>query len=371
MAKAPVKYYVVDAFTDSAFKGNPAAVCLLEEERDEKWLQAVAAEFNISETSYLTRITDSVSPYPRFRLRWFTPVTEVDLCGHATLATAHTLFATGLVNSNIIEFDTLSGILTAEKVSDSNPTDVSKIQNGRHHCFLIELNFPAVPITEFNSSEVSAISKALNGAQLIDVKRTTTADDLFVVLPSAKSVIELEPQFDAILKCPGRGIIVSGVSPSDSEFDFSSRFFCPKNGINEDPVTGSAHCSLALYWSEKLRKCDFMAYQASARGGILGLHLDKKNQRVLLRGKAVTVMEGSLLVVLPCGKSVAELQPSFDDIKRLGARGIIVSGIASPESGFDIASARGGMVKVHLDEENQRVFLQGKAVTVMEGTLLV
>ncbi|OMP05009.1 Phenazine biosynthesis PhzF protein [Corchorus olitorius] len=296
MAKAPVKYYVVDAFTDSAFKGNPAAVCLLEEERDEKWLQAVAAEFNISETCYLTRITDSASPYPRFRLRWFTPVAEVNLCGHATLASANTLFSTGLVNSNIIEFDTLSGILTAKKVSDSNPTDVSKIQNGGHDCFLIELNFPAVPITEFNSTEVSAISKALNGAQLIDVKRTTTADDLFVVLPSAKSVIELEPQFDAILNCPGRGIIVSGVSPPDSEFDFSSRFFCPKYGINEDPVCGSAHCALVKYWSQKLGKCDFVAHAASPRGGIVKVHLDEQNDRVFLRGKAVTVMEGCLLV---------------------------------------------------------------------------
>ncbi|XVF32609.1 hypothetical protein REPUB_Repub17cG0097100 [Reevesia pubescens] len=297
MAKAPVKYYVVDAFTDSAFKGNPAAVCLLEEERDEKWLQAVAAEFNISETCYLTRITDSVSPNPRFRLRWFTPVAEVKLCGHATLASAHTLFSTGLVNSNIIEFDTLSGILTAKKFPDDNPTAVSKIQNGGvHECFLIELNFPVVPLTEFNSAEVSAISKALNGAPMIDIKRTTTADDIFVVLPSGKSVIKMEPQFDDILKCPGRGLIVSGVAPPDSKFDFISRFFCPKYGINEDPVCGSAHCALAPYWSQQLGKCDLVAHAASPRGGILKIHLDEQSQRVLLRGKAVTVMEGSLLV---------------------------------------------------------------------------
>ncbi|XP_022771084.1 uncharacterized protein LOC111314216 isoform X1 [Durio zibethinus] len=297
MAKTPIKYYVVDAFTDSAFKGNPAAVCLLEEERDEKWLQAVAAEFNISETCYLTRITDSASPNARFRLRWFTPVAEVKLCGHATLASAHTLFTTGLVNSDIIEFDTLSGILTAKKVPDVHPTAISKIQKGgAHECFLIELNFPTVPITEFNSDEVSAIAKALNGAPLIDIKRTTTADDIFVVLPSGKSVIEMEPQFGDILKCPGRGLIVSGVAPPDSEFDFISRFFCPKYGINEDPVCGSAHCALAPYWSQKLGKCDFIAHAASPRGGKLNIHLDEQNQRVFLRGKAVTVMEGSLLV---------------------------------------------------------------------------
>lgn len=297
MPKTPVQYYVVDAFTDSAFKGNPAAVCLLEEERDEKWLQSVAAEFNISDTCYLTRIIDSASPNPRFRLRWFTPVAEVKLCGHATLASAHALFTTGLVNSDIIEFDTLSGILTAKRVLDVNPTDVSKIQNTAvPECFLIELNFPTVPVTAFNSAEVLAISNALNGATMIDIKRTTTADDLFVVLTSGKSVIEMEPNFDEILKCPGRGIIVSGVAPPDSEFDFISRFFCPKHGINEDPVCGSAHCALVPYWREKLGKCDFIAYQASARGGILNLHLDEKNQRVLLRGKAVTVMKGTVLV---------------------------------------------------------------------------
>ncbi|XWS31601.1 hypothetical protein CRYUN_Cryun23aG0090400 [Craigia yunnanensis] len=298
MAKQPVKYYVVDAFTESAFKGNPATVCLLEEDRDDQWLQAVAAEFNLSETCYLTRSNVS-SHTPRFRLRWFTPVTEVKLCAHATLASAHTLFTTGLVNSDIIEFDTLSGILTAKKGQYVKaPTDVSQIQNGEEHqnCFSIELDFPIVPYTEFDSTEVSAISKALNGAAVIDIKRTTPDGDLLVVLPSAKSVIELQPQIDDIRKCAGEGIIASGAAPTESGFDFASRCFFPKYGINEDPVTGSAHCTLAPYWSQKLGKCDFIAYQASARGGILSLHLDEKNQRVLLRGKAVTVMEGTILV---------------------------------------------------------------------------
>nr|KJB23122.1 hypothetical protein B456_004G082200 [Gossypium raimondii] len=260
-------------------------------------MQAVAAEFNISETCYLTRITNSTSPNTRFRLRWFTPVAEVNLCGHATLASAHTLFTTGLVNSNIIEFDTLSGILTAKKVPDVCPTNVSEVQNGGvSDRFLIELNFPTVPVTDFNSAEASLISKALNDAPLIDVKRTTTADDIFVVLQSGKSVIEMEPRFDDILKCPGRGLIVSGAAPPDSEFDFISRFFCPKYGINEDPVCGSAHCALAPYWSQKLGKLDFVAHAASPRGGIVKIHLDEQNHRVLLRGKAVMVMEGSVLV---------------------------------------------------------------------------
>ncbi|XVF32606.1 hypothetical protein REPUB_Repub17cG0097000 [Reevesia pubescens] len=235
MAKKSVKYYVVDAFTESAFKGNPAVVCLLDEDRDDQWLQAVAAEFNLSETCYLTRINGSSSHTPRFRLRWFTPVTEVRLCGHATLASAHTLFTTGLVNSDIIEFDTLSGILTAKKVPDVRvPTDVSHFQNGEHHqiSFSVELDFPIVPITEFNSTEVSAISKALNGAAVIDIKTTTPDGDLLVVLPSAKSVIELQPQIDDIRKC-GEGIIATGASSTESGFDFASRCFFPKYGINE------------------------------------------------------------------------------------------------------------------------------------------
>ncbi|XP_030947142.1 uncharacterized protein LOC115971388 [Quercus lobata] len=302
MAKKPVKYYVVDAFTDSPFKGNPAAVCLLEEERDEQWLQAVAAEFNISMTCYLTRLTDTgsdslKSPNPRFHIRWFTPVAEVELCGHATLAAAHTLFSSGLVNSNIIEFVTLSGILTAKKVLEIKASDSSDIQNGEaQECFLIELNFPTVPAIDVNSAEVSSISSALNGASVIDIKKITTSDALFVVLLSGESVIEIQPDFDAIRKCPGLGIIVSGAAPSGSGFDFYSRIFWPKLGINEDPVCGSAHCTLAPYWGKKLGKCDLVAYQASARSGVLNIHLDEQNQRVLLRGKAVTIMEGSLLV---------------------------------------------------------------------------
>ncbi|KAG5514423.1 hypothetical protein RHGRI_035745 [Rhododendron griersonianum] len=290
MGKKPVKYSVVDAFTDSAFKGNPAAVCLLEDERDDQWLQSVAAEFNISETCYLTRITEPDSEtrdsVPRFHLRWFTPVAEVKLCGHATLAASHYLFTSGLVNANKIEFLTLSGVLTAKRAPETEQMDS-----------FIELDFPVVPLTEFDSAEIPAISKALNGASVIDLKEATTDENLFVVLPSGKIVADLQPQIDEIRRCPGRGgVIVTGLAPSGSEFDFISRYFCPKGGINEDPVTGSVHCALAAYWSKKLGKCDFVAYQASPRGGILNLHLDENRQRVLLRGKAVTVMEGSILV---------------------------------------------------------------------------
>ncbi|KAM7256536.1 hypothetical protein ACFE04_012277 [Oxalis oulophora] len=293
MAKKPVKYYVVDAFTDSPFKGNPAAVCFLEDERDDEWLQAVAVEFNLPMIGFLTPDQNST----RFNIRWFTTVNEVPLCGHATLAAAHILFTKGLVSSDLIEFDTLlSGILTATRVNDCTFANGSTMQNGKiQDKFLIELNLPAIPNVEFNSTDVSAISQALGGVPIVEVKKT--ADNrLIVLLPSAKCVEKLLPKIDEILNIPDAdGLIVTGVAPPDSGFDFKSRFFAPKLGLNEDPVCGSAHCSLAPFWNKKLAgKCDFVAYQASHRSGILNIHIDVKNERVLLRGKAVTVMEGSI-----------------------------------------------------------------------------
>ncbi|CAL0316166.1 unnamed protein product [Lupinus luteus] len=299
MAKKPVRYWLVDAFTESAFKGNPAAVCLLDEENasreDQKWMQHVAAEFNISQTCYLLPIPTSNS-IPRFHLTWFTPIAQVKLCGHATLAAAHTLFSSGLVQTGIIEFATLSGLLTAKKVPAINITDASNLPNGKtHDTFYIELDFPADPVTEFNFVEASQISGALKGASIIDIKRTN-ADNLFVAVTSGNNVTEVQPQHDAIVKCPGKGIIVTAVAPPGSGFDFYSRYFAPKFGINEDPVCGTAHCALASYWSKKLGKSDLNAYQASSRGGVLNIHFDEQNQRVILRGKAVIVMEGSILV---------------------------------------------------------------------------
>uniref|UniRef100_A0A1J3IQ03 Uncharacterized protein n=1 Tax=Noccaea caerulescens TaxID=107243 RepID=A0A1J3IQ03_NOCCA len=291
--KKRVKYLVADAFTESAFKGNPAAVCFLDDDnqRDDAWLQSLAAEFNISETCFLTPITDD-RDFPRFRLRWFTPAAEVDLCGHATLASAHILFSNGLVDSEIVEFDTRSGILTAKRVPLT-----SELNDGEQESttFLIELNFPVVPTYEFNSADdLSVLSKALNGATIVDIKATKR--DLVVVLSSWESVTELQPRIDEISKCPCQGMIVTAAASAGSPYDFCSRYFAPKVGINEDPVTGSAHCALAHYWSIKMNKCDFLAYQASSRGGTLRVHLDKEKQRVLLRGKAITVMEGRVLV---------------------------------------------------------------------------
>lgn len=291
-----VKYVVVDAFTDCEFKGNPAAVCLLEEEREDEWLQSLAAEFNISETCFLTRIVASDSPNTRFQLRWFTPVAEVELCGHATLAAAHFCFTSNLANGNTIEFSTLSGILSAKKVLEPKAPDSLGHENGEpEKPFFIELDFPAIPSTDCNSNDTSLVSKTLGGVSAIDIKKTT-GDDLLAVLPSAKAVTDLQPKLENIQNCPGRGLIITAVAPSGSGFDFFSRFFCPKLGINEDPVCGSAHCALAAYWSKKLEKCDFLAYAASPRSGIVKMHLDEQNNRVKLQGKAVLVMEGSVIV---------------------------------------------------------------------------
>ncbi|KAI3831312.1 hypothetical protein MKX03_034098 [Papaver bracteatum] len=299
MEKKPVKFSVVDAFTDTAFKGNPAAVCLLEEERDEEWLQAVAMEFNISETCYLTRIhnhdddrdqeTDDSKSNPRFHLRWFTPVAEVELCGHATLAAAYVLFSSGLVKSTVIEFLTLSGILTAKKIPKGPKVSCTSKED-----FSIELDFPTVSVIECDPTDIPSIPLTLNGASIINIKKTNTTGFIIVELASGQIVAELEPQFDELLKCSAAGVIITGSAPHGSEFDFFSRFFCPKLGINEDPVCGSAHCALAPFWRKKLGKSDFLAYMASPRGGVLDLHLDEDTQRVKIRGKAVTVMEGSV-----------------------------------------------------------------------------
>lgn len=217
-----MKYYVVDAFTESAFKGNPAAVCLLEEERDDEWLQALAAEFNISMTSYLIPIQQETK-IPRFHLRWFSPIVEDNLCGHATLAAAHVAFSSGLVDRDVIEFMTQSGMLTAKKISSINGS-TSGMKNFQNHeakdVFYVELDFPADPISELKFDDISLISGVLSEASIVDVKRTEIQDDLIVMVASAKNVTEVQPHFDAIYKLPVRGVSVSGVAPPESGFDF-------------------------------------------------------------------------------------------------------------------------------------------------------
>ncbi|CAA7056303.1 unnamed protein product, partial [Microthlaspi erraticum] len=218
----------------------------------------------------------------------------VDLCGHATLASAHCLFSNGLVDSEKVEFVTRSGILTAKRVINTIEINDGEVKGGS---FLIELDFPVIQTSDINLSDDSSamITKSMNGVTIVDIKATAN-NNIIVVLPSMESVIDLQPRIDEILNCPCNGIIVTAAGFEGSAYDFYSRYFPPKFGIDEDPVCGSAHCALAHYWSLEKKKCDFLAYQASARSGTIGIHLDKEKQRVLLRGKAVTVMEGHILV---------------------------------------------------------------------------
>ncbi|XP_072984132.1 uncharacterized protein [Typha latifolia] len=302
MAKRSVRYAVIDAFTDAAFKGNPAAVCFLEAEGgvvDEQWMQSVAKEFNISDTAFLSRATSAVNsdagggdpPSPRFHLRWFTPVSEVNLCGHATLAAAHFLLISGLVKCDTMEFLTKSGVLTAKKVLGLKHLGTSNfsLSEGEEK-FSIELDFPLIPVVDCNSLETPSIPETLNDASIVNMCKTATDGDLIVELASGKEVADINPNFTELKECPGRGVIITGQAPAGSGFDFFSRFFCPKLGVNEDPVCGSAHCALAPYWGKKLEKQCLIAYMASPRGGRLDLQLVEETQRVRIKGEAVTIM---------------------------------------------------------------------------------
>lgn len=261
----PIPLLQVDAFTDKPFSGNPAAVCFLEDEQDAVWMQAVAGEMNLSETAFVRRLEDG------FELRWFTPAIEVDLCGHATLASVHALWAEGVVAiEQSIRFHTRSGILTASRNGD-----------------FIELDFPAVPVMECEAP--AGLLDALDVEPSFVGK---TKFDAFVVVESEKAVRALQPDFRRLAEIPTRGFIVTSQS-DDAKFDFVSRFFAPAAGIDEDPVTGSAHCSLAPFWAERLGKSEMTGFQASYRGGVVQVRLN--GERVILGGKAVTVLRGELV----------------------------------------------------------------------------
>lgn len=257
----PHPIYVVDAFTDQPFAGNPAGVCLLESYPDSAWMQKVAAEMLHPETAFLV---------PRgadYDLRWFTPTVEVELCGHATIASAHTLFETGYAG-DLIRFHTLSGVLTAQKTDQG-----------------IELNFPS---QEPTAAEIPNLPGFLGKAVWTGRNKT----DAFVQLASAAEVRGLAPDFSAIKTLGGRGLIVT--APGDEGYDFVSRGFFPQSGVDEDPATGSAHCAFAPYWASRLGKSSMVGYQASARGGVV--RVEVQGDRVLLRGDAVTILAGELRV---------------------------------------------------------------------------
>ncbi len=261
----PVPLAIVDAFTDRPFAGNPAAVCLLDAPADADWMQRVAAEMNLSETAFL------VPQDGGFGLRWFTPVVEVDLCGHATLASAHALWEWGRLAAVAPAcFYSKSGLLTAE------------CDGGR-----IVLDFPAKPCTPadpppglLDGLGAAATFVGLNGM------------DYFVELASADEVRRLRPDHARLRTLPVRGVIVTARS-DDARYDFVSRFFAPGSGIDEDPVTGSAHCSLGPYWAAKFGKTTLVGFQASARGGVVAVEV--RGERVRLGGSAVTVVRGELL----------------------------------------------------------------------------
>jgi PhzF family phenazine biosynthesis protein len=255
----------IDAFADRPFAGNPAAVCLLSGPRDEQWMQLVAREMNLSETAFLNPTDDG------YDLRWFTPSVEVKLCGHATLASAHYLWEIGRArNDQEIRFHTQSGLLTAVKRGD-----------------LIELDFPARPVTQV--SPPAGLFNALGVTGLFVGKSTY---DFLVEVESEYIVRTVVPDQAKLKSMAVRGVIVTAKSAS-SEFDIVSRFFAPGAGVDEDPVTGSAHCSLGPYWAHKLGKTELRAYQASARGGTVMVTV--RGDRVLLGGKAVTVLRGELI----------------------------------------------------------------------------
>lgn len=262
---------LVDAFANQPFSGNPAAVLVMDAERDDEWLQRFAAEMNQSETAFLHPLGGD-----EWSLRWFTPITEVKLCGHATLASAHALWSEGHAASESLRFRTLSGELNARQANE-----------------LIWLDFPLRPVVPMAAPD--GLESAL-GAEPRTVGETEGATELpniVVELESADAVINLDPDFEAIEALPVGGVIVTAAGGPNGA-DFVSRYFDPKLGIPEDPVTGSAHCSLAAYWQERLRKDRFVAYQASRRGG--WLEVIAEGNRVNLGGRAVTVLQGNLAV---------------------------------------------------------------------------
>ncbi len=260
-----MKIFIVDSFTEKMFKGNPAAVCIMEENMKDSYLQNIAMEMNLSETAFINKQSDN-----NYNLRWFTPKEEVNLCGHATLAVMHILLEVGLTDKNSkVEFNTLSGILTAEYRDN----------------FII-LDFPGQPLkkSEGDNNLLKAIPFSI---------KEILEDELsyVVVMNNEEDILNMIPEFDLLNNTRRKEIIVTALS-NNPDYDFVSRFFAPAIGINEDPVTGSAHCYLAPYWGKELNKKNLTGYQASKRGGFVQCSISE--DRVLLKGKACTVLRGNI-----------------------------------------------------------------------------
>lgn len=255
--------FQVDAFAEQLFKGNPAAVVPLESWLDDELMQAIAFENNLSETAFF------VPSRLGFEIRWFTPKAEVKLCGHATLASAHVIFEEAHYPKDEITFGSKSGLLKVKKAGD-----------------LLQLDFPADTINPVDAPNL--IIKALGKLPVACYKGKT---DYLLLYETEKEIREMNPSFSNLAKTDARGIIVT--APGD-QVDFVSRFFAPAVGVNEDPVTGSAHTSLTPFWAKKLCKTEFVAHQLSQRGGELICTL--QNDRVLIAGKAKTYLRGEIFV---------------------------------------------------------------------------
>lgn len=260
----PYPFYLVDAFTNRPFAGNPAGVCLLGGWPDDRWMQNVAMEMRQAETAFVWKRLDGTFP-----LRWFTPSAEVALCGHATLATAHVVWSTGLAPpEEVLRFDTRSGVLTAARRGED-----------------IELHFPVKPAAPAEPPPGLLDALGVTGPQHVGRNQF----DYLVELESEAAVRSVLPNFRQLAGVSCRGVIVTAPS-ADPRFDFVSRFFAPAVGVDEDPVTGSAHCCLADYWGNKLGKTELVGFQASARGGVV--RVARVGDRVKLAGRALTVVEG-------------------------------------------------------------------------------
>lgn len=259
-----IPIYQVDAFTSEVFSGNPAAVCIIEEWLDDNIMQSIASENNLSETAFI------VQRDGQFKIRWFTPKTEVDLCGHATLASAFVLFEEELIDNNTVTFESQSGPLTVEGLDDG----------------LLSMNFPSRrPIA-------CKKPKVLEDALGTNVVATLASRDLLVILENEEKVSNLLPNLEVLSRIKEYMAVI--VSAKGNKVDFVSRFFAPNAGVPEDPVTGSSHCTLIPYWSEQLNKDKLHALQLSPRGG--ELFCENMGGRVVIKGKAVMYMKGEIYI---------------------------------------------------------------------------
>ena len=260
----PISIYQVDAFTEALFSGNPAAICMMDFDLPDQVLQSIAAENNLAETAYVWQTREG------FKIRWFTPTIEVDLCGHATLAAAYVIFSLHRAEGSMIKFDSRSGPLYVTQKADNT----------------LELDFPADVFYPVTTPDL--IEAALGCTIIESIKGKS---DYLVRIRNESTLVSLKPDFSLIKRLPARGLIVT--APGDT-IDFVSRCFFPQSGIDEDPVTGSAHTTLTPFWASKLGKTDFVARQVSSRGG--DLYCVLKGDRVLIGGHAVLYLEGHIFV---------------------------------------------------------------------------